>query len=35
MHLDKFIENYYPKIMSYKLIEKARQAMQKSKVKTV
>lgn len=32
MQFDKYIENYYPQIISYELFEKARQAMQSRKV---
>lgn len=32
MQLDKYIENYYPQIISYELFEEARQAMQQRKV---
>lgn len=33
MQFDKYIENYYPQIISYELFEQARQAMQERKVK--
>ena len=32
MQFDKYIENYYPQIISYELFEEARQAMQQRKV---
>jgi DNA invertase Pin-like site-specific DNA recombinase len=33
MQFDKYIENYYPQLVSYELFEEARQAMQQRKIK--